>query len=102
MRNLGQAGLEKFSLHHLAQSMQAIDPIRDYCRYNTINDFLCKLHPKRANKLISTLCNRSASEYIYEMHFHDTKPGSSESYVGKYEKYSQELANRTISCLFQS
>lgn len=37
----------------------------------------------------------SASEYIYEMHYHDAKPEGSDSYVTKYEKYAQELINRT-------
>lgn len=29
------------------------------------------------------------------MHYHDAKPDSSDGYVGKYEKYSKELANQT-------
>lgn len=37
----------------------------------------------------------SATEYIYEMHYHDARPETSEDYIQKYEKYSSEVACKT-------
>ncbi|KAG9509260.1 Protein NipSnap [Fragariocoptes setiger] len=37
----------------------------------------------------------SASEYIYEMHFHNAKPEASELYLSKYESYCKELQSRS-------
>jgi len=37
----------------------------------------------------------SSSEFIYEMHYHDAKPASSEDYIKKYEIYSKEVALKT-------
>lgn len=37
----------------------------------------------------------SASEFIYEMHYHDAKPDCSESYIKKYEQFSQEVGSKT-------
>lgn len=39
--------------------------------------------------------DRSASEFIYEMHHHDAKPEFADEYIAKYQKYSNELVDKT-------
>lgn len=100
------AGLTKSS-PQIAYTL-AIDHTLDYCK-SRLNHSLLKwgqshfqfpLHTQHHSTdtrptTDMTITTRSASEFIYEMHYHDARPDSSDAYIEKYEKYSKEITDKT-------